>query len=583
MTKKPSYEELEKRVKALETEIMRLASAEQECSLNEARLQGLIEIIQHPAERVHEILEFALEEAIGLTASKIGYIYHYDDKQNAFILNNWSRGAMAACAITKPKTTYNLSETGLWGEAVRQEKPIVVNDFKAPHPLKKGCPEGHAEILRYLTIPVINENRIVAVVGVANKESDYTYSDVLHLTLLMDSVWKIVQRKQAEDALRNNAELLRKTQEIARLGSWEYEIETGVLRWSEQAYRIFGVDAHASPLTYSSFLAAVHPDDRSAVDRAYRASIESGGKNYDIEHRIIRGDTGEIRYVHEKCEHIRDESGEIIRSVGMVADITERKQTESRLRKFNEELERRVLERTSELKKRTRQLQRLAMALSQAEDREQEKIAHVLHEDLQQMLVSARLHLDIIDSTDNDEHKTILIQKTRKLLQESLKKTRDLSHDLSPAILSNAGLGEALGWLSRRMRDQYRLALTLETDGFQRPRSKTLERFLYRTARELLFNVVKHAGVTEARATLYSKDGGVYMIVEDQGKGFDPSREDREKPGMGIYSIRERIDLLGGRIEIITAPGKGTRSVIFIPDTGEKAALYQSIKAEEAS
>ncbi len=582
MKKKPTYEELEKRVKALEAENMRLASAEQECSLNEARLQGLIEIFQHPAERVHEILEFALEEAISLTASKIGYIYHYDDKQNAFILNNWSRGAMAACAITKPQTTYNLSETGLWGEAVRQEKPIVVNDFKAPHPLKKGYPEGHAEILRYLTIPVINENRIVAVVGVANKESNYTYSDVLHLTLLMDSVWKIVQRKQAEDALRNNAELLRKTQEIARLGSWELEIETGELRWSDQAYRIFGMDANTSPITYESFLGAVHPDDREAVDHAYRASIESGRGDYDIEHRIIRGDTGEIRYVHEKCEHVRDESGEIIRSVGMVADITDRKQTESRLRKFNEELEHRVLERTSELKKRTHQLQRLAMALSQAEDRAQEKIAHVLHEDLQQMIASARLHMDIIDKTDNDEHKTILIRKTRTLLQESLKKTRDLSHDLSPAILSHAGLGEALGWLSRRMRDQYQLAFTLETDGFQRPRSKTIERFLYRTARELLFNVVKHSGVTEARATLYSKDGGVYMIVEDQGKGFDPSQEDREKPGMGIYGIRERIDLLGGRIEIISAPGKGTRSVIFIPDTDEKASLHNSRKTQEA-
>lgn len=576
MTRKPTDEELEKRVRRLESENMRLRNAEQECYSNEARLKSLIEIFQHPAEFAQDLLEFALEEAISFTESKIGYIYHYDDKKEAFILNNWSKGAMAACAITAPQTVYKLSETGLWGEVVRQQKPIVVNHFKAPHPLKKGYPEGHADIVKYMSIPVFSETRIVAVVGLANKDTDYTYSDVLHLTLLMDSVWKIVQRKQAEDALRKNEELLRKTQEIAHLGSWDIDIESGLLTWTEQVYRIFGMKDAAPPVTYETFLKAVHPDDRSMVDRAYTESIASGKDGYEIEHRIIRQDTGEVRHVHEKCEHVRDGSGKIFRSVGMVADITERKQVEKQLHQFNEKLESRVLERTSQLKKRTRQLQRLALALSQAEDREQEKISQVLHEDLQQMLVSARLHLDIIESTDNAEHKDILLQKTRQLLQDSLKKTRDLSHDLSPSILSRAGLAEALEWLARRMRDQYRMELTIDADNFKRPRSATIERFLFRTARELLFNVVKHAGVTSAAITLCYSDTGVTMIVEDCGCGFDPSQNDPDSIGLGIYSIRERIDLLGGRIDIESAPGKGTRSVIFIPDPNRKRSFQRS-------
>lgn len=572
MTKKPSYEELERRVRTLEAENLRLKMAGQECSSSEARLESLIEIFQYPADNVKELLEFSLESAISLTGSKIGHIYHYDDTKKTLILNNWSRNAMKECTITKPRAVYDLDQTGLWGEAVRQAKPVVVNDYRGPHPLKKGYPEGHVRLFRYMSVPVIHDNRIVAVVGVANKDAEYTQSDVLHLTLLMDAVWTVVEHRQSDDALRQNEELLRKTQEIALLGSWELDMESGRLTWSEQAYRIFGIfDTHI-PVTYDTFLEKVHPEDRPAVDRSFKKSVESGMDGYEIEHRIIREDTGEIRYLHEKCEHVRDESGNVIRSVGMAADITERKKVEKQLRKFNDELERRVRERTSQLKARTRELQRLAMALSQAEEREQQKMSHVLHEDLQQILASARLHLDIIESSDNEAHKDILIRKTRELLQECLQKTRDLSHDLSPPVLAHAGLGEALGWLARRMRDQYGLEITLTTEGFERPRSQTIERFLFRAARELLFNVVKHAGVSSASVSVWSADNGIYMTVRDGGEGFDPSAPGPADLGLGIYGIRERIDLLGGRIHIESAPGRGTRQEIFVPDSEESVS-----------
>ena len=100
---------------------------------------------------------------------------------------------------------YQLEKTGIWGEVVRQRQPIVVNDFQAPNPLKRGYPEGHAPLYRYMTAPVFSENKIVAVVGVANKESDYSQADILQLTLLMDSVWKGVDRLKAEQALHERA------------------------------------------------------------------------------------------------------------------------------------------------------------------------------------------------------------------------------------------------------------------------------------------------------------------------------------------------------------------------------------------
>ena len=127
--------------------------AEAEIKLNEARLSSLLRIFQNQAASIQDLLDYALDEVIALTGSKIGYLYFYDEATRQFTLNTWSKGVMPACAIPEPQTIYQLDQTGLWGEAVRQARPIMVNDFQAPHPLKKGCPPGHAPLTKYLTHP----------------------------------------------------------------------------------------------------------------------------------------------------------------------------------------------------------------------------------------------------------------------------------------------------------------------------------------------------------------------------------------------------------------------------------------------
>jgi two-component system CheB/CheR fusion protein len=138
----------------------------------------------------------------------------------------------------------------------------------------------------------------------------------------------ITQRKRMEDALRKSEERLKRAQEISHLGSWELDLVTNVLTWSDEAYRIFGLRPEGGEVTYQAFLEVVHPDDRTAVDAAYSGSLRDGLDQYEIEHRIVRQSSGEVRIVHEKCEHFRDASGQIIRSIGMVHDITERKRDE---------------------------------------------------------------------------------------------------------------------------------------------------------------------------------------------------------------------------------------------------------------
>jgi PAS domain S-box-containing protein len=147
----------------------------------------------------------------------------------------------------------------------------------------------------------------------------------------------ITERKKAEEALKEKEKRLNISQEIAHLGSWELDVVKDQLTWSDEVYRIFGLKPQEFGATYEAFLEAVHPEDRKKVDEAYSGSLREGRDTYEVEHRVVRKTTGEVRFVHEKCEHIRDSSGKIIKSVGMVQDITEQKKAEALILKAKEQ------------------------------------------------------------------------------------------------------------------------------------------------------------------------------------------------------------------------------------------------------
>jgi PAS domain S-box-containing protein len=150
---------------------------------------------------------------------------------------------------------------------------------------------------------------------------------------------EISERLHVEADLRESEQRLNRAQEIAHLGSWELDLVENRLSWSDEVYRVFGLQPQEFGASYEAFLEAVHPDDRAKVDAAYAGSIQDGMDRYEIEHRIVRKSTGEIRTVREKCEHIRDTAGKIIRSIGMVHDITELNQAEKALQEYTNRLE----------------------------------------------------------------------------------------------------------------------------------------------------------------------------------------------------------------------------------------------------
>lgn len=194
--------ELQHSEKALKESEKNYRQAEKEARLNESRLEALLQLHQTTRESLGEIAEFAMEQAVKLTDSTIGYIAFLNEDETVLTMHAWSRLALEQCRIQDKPIVYPMADTGLWGEAVRQRRPIITNDYAAESLLKKGTPEGHVPIRRHLNVPCFDGEKIVALAGVGNKESDYNDSDVRQLKLMMIGMWRIIQRKRDEDALR---------------------------------------------------------------------------------------------------------------------------------------------------------------------------------------------------------------------------------------------------------------------------------------------------------------------------------------------------------------------------------------------
>jgi PAS domain S-box-containing protein len=275
-------------------------------------------------------------------------------------------------------------------------------------------------------------------------------------------------------------------------------------------------------------------------------------------------------------------------------DVTDRKKAETFLRLANEQLEDKVQERTAaltqtvdvlqeeikhreivecelklaneQLAAKANQLRALAGELTMAEHAERKRLSKILHDGLQQHLASAKLQLgDLADRLAGDDFKQA--GEIEKTIADSIQISRSLSADLSPPVFHEGGLSAGLEWLARWMRDKYKLNVELSIeDKPQLPEDVMI--FLFESVRELLFNTFKHARVSRARVRMRQIDGaGLQITVSDEGAGFDPCqlKPAGEEGGFGLFCIRERIGLIGGSIQIDSAPGKGSRMALMVP------------------
>jgi len=243
-------------------------------------------------------------------------------------------------------------------------------------------------------------------------------------------------------------------------------------------------------------------------------------------------------------------------------------QQREELRAVNDSLERRIEERTAVSERRAKQLRLLASELTKAEERERRRLAQMLHDDLQQMLVAARMHITAITPDVAPSRMVELMRHVDDLLDRSIRLSRNLTHRASPPVLYDAGLAPALEWLGRQVQDEHGLDVEVECDDEAQPESQDTRILLYQACRELLFNVVKHAGSKRCKLAMHrAGNDEVQVSVCDEGKGFDPDTDGEldKGDGFGLFSIRERLELIGGRMEIESVSGEGSCVRLFAP------------------
>ncbi|MCB2195227.1 MAG: PAS domain S-box protein [Bacteroidetes bacterium] len=298
----------------------------------EQRQRSILNLIQKNVDSTQEFLDLALNEAINLTESKIGYIYFYNEELKQFTLNSWSKEVMKECSLTDPQTCYELDKTGIWGEAVRQRKPIVINDYKAKNDLKKGYPKGHVNLKRFMTVPIFDGKRIVAAVGVGNKGTDYTKTDELQLNLLMDSVWKSAEAKRVQDELLRSEKKYRRLAENISDVIWTTDLEFNVTFVTPSIRRLTGdtVQQHTNKPVEKKIPAKYLKEIKQILKKELEKEGKTGvDKNRSVlfETPYYKADGSEI-WVTMNVSFLRDDKGNVRGLQGVTHDITKRKKAE---------------------------------------------------------------------------------------------------------------------------------------------------------------------------------------------------------------------------------------------------------------
>lgn len=374
----------------------------------------------------------------------------------------------------------------------------------------------------------------------------------------------ITRRKRAEQALEESEARFRGTFEEAAVGISHVDRNGRWLRMNQRVCDILGYSRRE--LAQLKFQDVTHEGDVNEDWRRFSALMSGAINSYSIEKRYRHKD-GKTVWVQLTASVQRDDEGVPQYAIRIIEDISARKEAERALHEINETLERRVAERTQSLVHYQEQLRALASELTVTAETERRRLATELHDFLAQQLVVCQLKLSQIRRHSKSTEADIMIRELDELLADSVRYTRSLIAELSPSILYDAGLAAALRWLSDQMQ-QHGLSVHVSEKRSISEIPEDQAILLFQAGRELLFNVVKHAGTDEAWVSVDERDGNIVVTVRDQGNGFDVSQH-ATGPTMsgrfGLFSVRERVEAMGGELHIRSIVGEGTEASIWLP------------------
>ncbi len=501
-------------------------------------------------------------------------------------------GGTVSETVMTDESTLRLTIAGdpMMEEIAAAEDIVVVEDARTDPRTNKEIVEklGNRTIIN---APIIFFDRHLGCVGMGTfgdegirvpSEHERTYLKAVssHLAVTLDRIHLLLTRKQAERALQEQQDLLLEAQHIAHIGNWWHDMVTGEIYWSDEFFRIIGIEPQ--PVTSKLGMKYLHPDDLPVMLKAMEESA-AGRMENEHEFRIIRPD-GKIRWIHNRWRRINDTEGNEIKRVGTHQDITERKLREQELERYKNHLEDEVQQRTAEL----------MLARDAAETANRAKsvflanMSHELRTPLNAILGFSRLLSD--DSQlDSGQHENLniinrsgehLLQLINDVLEMAKIEAGHLQLSHSPFDLGNL-VRDVVELMQVRCREK---GLELKLD-----QSSKFPRFIRGDEgrlRQILLNLLsnaakftEHGGVTVRLRVLNSNHTHLLIEVEDSGPGINSNELDRifkpfvqlsedasrQGTGLGLAITRQFVELMGGRIEVESEPGKGTLFRIDLP------------------
>lgn len=357
----------------------------------------------------------------------------------------------------------------------------------------------------------------------------------------------ITERKRAEEKLRQSESQLVEAQRMAHVGSWTWDVQNNRLTWSEEMYRIYGIDPRKFVPTYDDFIRLLHPEDVAFV----ASEVERSVKNLeplDYQLRIVRPD-GEVRVLHSRATVVADDRGLPLRLYGAAQDVTERVMAEEQLKSSNEKL------------------RALAARLQSVREEESLRIAREIHDELGGAMTGLKIDLAWVNKRireTSDESVRQKLASMNEMIDDTIKTIRHISSELRPSILDDLGLAATIEWQVREFetRTEIKCRITSLAEGV--PLDEARATALFRIFQEILTNVARHAHATLVEVSMQEQNGELILRVKDNGVGIRET-DVADTSSLGLLGMRERALVFGGQISIEGSEGEGTTVTVRIP------------------
>ena len=351
----------------------------------------------------------------------------------------------------------------------------------------------------------------------------------------------ISERKRAEEALRGSEARLRLAIEVGKMYAYEWDVATDTILRSPEYVHILGFGDSAEQLTRQQILDRVHPDDQALVmDSANQPTPEN--PTTKIRYRMLRPD-GSVIWLESNGRAFFDAQGRLVRMIGMVADITERKRAEEALASASRKL-------------------------IEAQEQERARIARELHDDINQRL--AMLAVELGELQENPTEVLTRVQELQKEITGLSNDVQALSHELHSSKLEYLGVVAGIKSWCKEFAGRHNLEIEF-TSGVSSTLPSYIGLCLFRVLQEAAHNAVKYSGVKRIEVQLQEESGQIHLNVSDSGAGFDVEAALQGK-GLGLTSMRERVRLLNGTISIASKPMSGTTIHVRVPLESKRVA-----------